>query len=248
MNPFLVILSRNGRGIKRKIDELEKLGYPYKIICGEKISHPGVVYREARGKWDAINYSEKFIPSESDTVVINDADTKIVNFEKVLSKINDNDLVYSGIEIPPSTQFGLRKFEDLLRNLINFAPNGDLMIFRRKLFNRILPLPPCVAEDSYMLFKAMELGSDIDFFYEDCIKTTKTSNLSQEKKYKERTTLGIYQALGYTHPPPHIKSFYMLLPLFASLLSIFGKKGRTFAKGIFEGYLSYRLGCDKSKF
>lgn len=34
----------------------------YIIVCSEKIDHPNVVYREARGKWDAINFGAKFVP------------------------------------------------------------------------------------------------------------------------------------------------------------------------------------------
>jgi hypothetical protein len=30
------------------------------------------------------------------------------------------------------------------------------MIMRREVFEKVLPIPPCIAEDSYILFKALE--------------------------------------------------------------------------------------------
>jgi len=59
--PFFIVLARNCRGVEEKVAELERMGVPYAVVCSERVEHPRVVYREARGKWDAINFGNKFV-------------------------------------------------------------------------------------------------------------------------------------------------------------------------------------------
>ena len=57
--------------------ELEGMRASYIIVCGEVLNHPNVVYREARGKWDAINFGSRYIPTSTDVVVLNDVDQRL---------------------------------------------------------------------------------------------------------------------------------------------------------------------------
>jgi len=58
--PFTLAMARDRRHVMEKIAELKRLNLPFIIVCCEKANHPNVVYREARGKWDAINFGAKF--------------------------------------------------------------------------------------------------------------------------------------------------------------------------------------------
>lgn len=54
---FFTVLARDKKHVDAKIRELENLGVLYKIICGERLNHPNVMYRTPKGKYDAINFS-----------------------------------------------------------------------------------------------------------------------------------------------------------------------------------------------
>jgi len=95
-----------------------------------------------------------------------------------------------------------------------------------------LPIPPCIAEDSYILFKALELGYHAHFCTKAYATTKRTGSTKEEEAYKARTTLGIYQALKYARPPPWIRAFYKLLPAAAPLLTLAGEDGRAWMAGI----------------
>ena len=45
--PFFIVPARNQQSLEEKIMELEDMQVPYIIVCGEKMNHPRVVYREA---------------------------------------------------------------------------------------------------------------------------------------------------------------------------------------------------------
>ena len=66
------MLARDRRGVEEKVEELEGMRVPYVVVCGEEVDRPNVVYREARGKWDAINFGGRYIPTNTDVVVLND--------------------------------------------------------------------------------------------------------------------------------------------------------------------------------
>jgi cellulose synthase/poly-beta-1,6-N-acetylglucosamine synthase-like glycosyltransferase len=247
--PFFIIPARNQQNVKEKIIELENMQAPYIIICGERMNHPYVVYREARGKWDAINFGSRFIPQDAEVVVLNDVDTRIHNFEHALSHLNgEADIVYCKINVMGSPQVKFYRIADSIRRKIHIFASGELMLMRREVFERVLPIPPCIAEDSYMLFKALELGYRAYFCTKAYVTTKRTTNAKEEEAYKARTTTGIYQALKYARPPPWIRIFYKLLPVVAPLLALAGEDGRAWVRGIMKALSTILTGYYPTKF
>ena len=233
MKLFFIVPARDRRNVEEKIMELESMRVPYIIVCGEKLNHQNVVYREAKGKWDAINFGSRFIPRDADVVVLNDVDTRIHNFEHALNHLNgEADIVYCKVNVPRGPQVKFYRIADPIRKRIHVFASGELMLMKCDVFEKVLPVPPCIAEDSYMLFKALELGYRAYFCTKAYVTTERTNNAEEEEAYKVRTTIGIYQALKYTRPPPWIRIFYKLLPVVAPLLALAGKDGTAWAKGI----------------
>jgi hypothetical protein len=111
-----------------------------------------------------------------------------------------------------------------------------------------MPIPPCIAEDSYILFRALELGFRAYFCTETYVTTKKTYSRMEEEAYKNRTTLGIYQALSYSKPSPLIRVFYYLLPTFSPLLMLAGGDGVAWAKGIRKAVKANITKKDQTKF
>jgi len=212
--------------------ELENMRASYIIVCGESLDHPNVVYRECRGKWDAINFGAKFIPKEANVVVLNDVDTRIHNFEHALSHLEEADLVYCRVSVSNGPQVKFYRIADPIRKRLHIFASGELMLIKRKVFDRVLPIPPCLAEDSYILFKALEFGYRAKFCEKTYVTTERTSNLREEEAYKTRTTLGIYQALDYSKPPVWIRMFYRMLPFAAPILGLVGEDGKAWTRGI----------------
>ncbi|UNQ73146.1 hypothetical protein [Infirmifilum sp. NZ] len=99
--PFVVVLARDRRHVEEKAAELERLGLPFTIVCGERLNHQRVVYREPRGKWDTINFARRLVPKDAGVVVLNDVDTRIHNFWHALSHLHSADLVYCRVEVTP---------------------------------------------------------------------------------------------------------------------------------------------------
>jgi hypothetical protein len=106
----------------------------------------------------------------------------------------------------------------------------------------IIPIKPCKAEDSYVLFKVLESRGRVVFCEECSVETVRTNAPEQEERYKRRTVAGIYQALAYTHPPYGIRLFYTLLPFASPILLVSGKKGYFWMKGILRGLADYLIG------
>jgi len=243
MEFFFVVFARDANHVFEKIGELERLKVPYVIICGERVNHSKVVYRPARGKYDAIDFSLNLIPRDAEIVVMNDVDTRIHNFE-VASRYFDDDrvgLVFAKDAVKEGPQ---TLFHELLFSILRILPilaNGDLMMIRQYLLNRI-SFRPCKAEDTYILFKVLELGYDAVFSEECYVETEKTKDEKEEELYKRRTVGGIYQALSYVKPPFRIKLFYISLPFLSPLLLALGKKGYYWTKGILLGFTDYLLG------
>jgi cellulose synthase/poly-beta-1,6-N-acetylglucosamine synthase-like glycosyltransferase len=230
---FFIVPARNRKNVEEKIMELESMQVPFLIVCGERINHPNVVYREARGKWDAINFGSQFIPEDVEVVVLNDVDTRIHNFKHALSHLNGEvGIVYCKVNVPKGPQVKFYKIADPIRKRLHIFASGELMLFKRDAFERVLPIPPCIAEDSYMLFKALELGYHAHFCTKAYVTTERTTDVEEEEAYKARTTLGIYQALKHTKPPLWIRTFYKLLPLTVPLLALAGEDGRAWMRGI----------------
>jgi len=249
INLFFMVLARNQRHVREKIMELEGMRVPYLIVCGERIDHPKVVYREARGKWDAINFGSQFIPKTADVVVLNDVDTRIYNFEHALSHLYDDvDLVYCRVNVARGPQVKFYRIADPIRKRFHIFASGELMLIKHRVFKRVLPIPPCIAEDSYILFKALELGYRAHFCTKTYVTTERTSNAKEEEAYKARTTLGVYQVLKHTRPPPWIKTFYALLPIAAPLLALAGEDGKAWMRGVRRAISMILTGHNPTKF
>jgi hypothetical protein len=231
--PFFIVPARSRKHLDAKIAELTKMNVPFIVICGEKVDHPNVVFHENAGKWDAINFAVSFLPEEANVIVLNDVDTEIHGFENALSDLNSEaDLVYCRVQVSTGPQVKFYRLLNPLRSRFHVAASGELMAMNKEVFKEVLPLPPCLAEDSFILFKTLELGYKANFCTSAYVTTERTQNAKDEEAYKNRTTLGIYQALDYTKPPIVIKVFYVVLPLLAPLLSLMGKDGRAWTKGI----------------
>lgn len=228
-----MVLARDAKNVPQKISELQETGIPFVIVCAEKVNHPNVVYREAKGKWDAINFGAKFIPKDTEIILFNDVDTKIHNFEFSLKCINSKaDIVYCRVNVSEGPQVMFYRILNPIRQRFHVCASGEFMLVKRKVFDAVMPIPPCIAEDSYLLFRALELGYKAYFCTDAYVTTKRTTNMRDEEAYKTRTTLGIYQALSYSKPSLLIRVFYYLLPVFSPLLMIAGGNGIAWAKGI----------------
>jgi cellulose synthase/poly-beta-1,6-N-acetylglucosamine synthase-like glycosyltransferase len=247
--PFFIIPAKNQQNVEEKIIELENMQAPYIIICGERINHPNVVYRKARGKWDAINFGSQFIPKDANVIVLNDVDTKIHNFKHALSHLSgEADIVYCRVNVLKGPQVKFYRIADPIRKRFHIFASGELMLIKRKVFKRVLPIPPCIAEDSYILFKALELGYCAHFCTKTYVTTDRTANAKEEEAYKARTTLGVYQVLKHTRPPPWIRTFYALLPIAAPLLALAGEDGKAWMRGIRRAISMILTGHSPTKF
>jgi cellulose synthase/poly-beta-1,6-N-acetylglucosamine synthase-like glycosyltransferase len=241
---FFVVLARDASQLERKLNELNALGYPYVVVCGEKTGFPNVVYREPKGKFDAVNYGLKFVPQETDVIAFNDVDAEIHNFDAALTRFLDKSIAleFVRVQVTGGPQVSFYSFLDALRKRIPIAASGELMLVRREFLERILPLKRCKAEDSYILFKILENGGKA-VFCEDCyVLTERTSSPEQEESYKRRTVGGIYQALSMSKPPFAVRLFYSLLPFVSPLLLVLGKNGYYWSKGILLGFVDYARG------
>jgi len=246
---FAVILARDARYVKEKIEEMESLGLPFVIVCGEKVEHKNVVYRPPKGKYDAINYAIQFIPKDVEIVIFNDVDTKIINFQATLKYFEDPEvaLVYAPEQVIEGPQITFYKLFNKMRKLVHLAGSGELFLIKREILEKILPLKPCKGEDTYILFKMLELKQKVVLCEECMVLTKRTKNIKSEEAYRRKTTTGVYQALAYTNPPALVKLFYIFLPILSPLLLFLGRKGYYWFKGIIEGIIDYSRG-DRSGF
>jgi hypothetical protein len=244
MKSFFIVLARDGALVSKKCKELERFGVDYIVVCGEKVSLPKVVYREPIGKYDAINFGFKFVPSDVEVVGLNDVDTEIYNLNAafdVFERLNAS-LVFSRVNVKQGPQNLFYRFLDSLRRHIPIAASGELMLIKYCVLKRIFPVMRCKAEDSYILFKVLELEGKVEFC-EDCyVNTERTKNNEQDRAYKRRTVCGIYQALSMTRAPTEVRFFYGLLPFISPLLLLLGKRGYNWARGIIEGFMDYLNG------
>ncbi len=200
---FFLIFARDRSGVDGKVEELSHFGFSYVVICGEKLYKPNVVYREPRGKYDAVNFASEFLPAATEIVALNDVDTRIHNIEGALALFERKDvsLVFVRVNVETGPQTLFYPLLDSIRTRIPIAASGELMLMRKEVFREILPLKGCKSEDSYILFKALEHGHNV-VFSKDCYVTTKrTSSAEQEEDYKRRTTGGdISSALNDKSP------------------------------------------------
>ena len=96
---------------------------------------------------------------------------------------------------------------DPIRRRLPVTASGELMLVKHYVIERILPIQPCKAEDSSILFKVSELKRRVVFCEECSSETERTKNIENEEAYKRKTVCGLYQALGHTKPSPLIRSF-----------------------------------------
>lgn len=244
MKPFFLVLAKDQQHINKKIIELNELKVPFKIICGEYYDHPNVIYRKPIGKYDAINYGLSLLPDNIEIVVLNDVDTEIVNFFKAINymKSNDYDLVFIRTEVTEGPQIQFYKIQDAIRRHLLIAADGECMIIKYGEIKKILPIRPCKAEDTYILFEFMKRRLSVDFYEGSHVITKRTTSARNEELYKRKTTTGIYQALFYVKPPLPTFIFYILLPFASPLLLIMGKKGYFWMRGIIFGFLDFIRG------
>jgi len=241
---FFIVLARDSSGVEKKARELDGLGFPYLIVCGDKVDHPNVVHREPLGKYDAINFGSNHLPEDVEIVALNDVDTEIHDLEAALRLFNEENvsLVFVRVDVNSGPQVLFYSFLDALRRRIPIAASGELMLIRREILQDILPLRRCKSEDSYILFKVLGHGHKAAFCEECYVTTKRTSTARQEEDYKRRTVGGIYQALSMTNPPVMVKLFYVLLPFASILLLPLGSKGHYWIRGILSGFADYLRG------
>jgi hypothetical protein len=245
---FFLVLARDHRMVESKIRELESYGYPYAVVCGEEMSAKGVAFRKPEGKWDAVNFGCELVPDGVDIVAVNDVDTTIHELGFALGLASKFDLVYCAVRPDGGPQRSFYAFADPLRERLNLFASGELMLIRKKVLDALLPVPPCMAEDSYLLFKAMELKRSVSFCRDTYVTTARTENAAEEVAYKERTTLGILQALDYAKPSALIRVFYRALPLLAIPLMLMGANGRAWGVGVVRASRLHMQGSNRRKF
>lgn len=241
---FFLVLARDKTHVFDKIKELEGLGVQYKIVCGERIEHPNVVYQFPRGKYAAINFGLSLIPSEVEIVVMNDVDTRIHKFSLALEGFHDPDvgIVFGAELVNMGPQRLFFRLLNPIRRKIPIAGSGELMLIRKNVLEQVCPLKPCKAEDTYILLKTLQLGYKV-LFCEDCYaETERTKTADKEEPYKRKTVAGIYQALSYTRPPSLVKLFYVLLPMASPLLLVMGRNGYYWMRGILLGLQDFLRG------
>ncbi|MCJ7634617.1 glycosyltransferase family 2 protein [Candidatus Bathyarchaeota archaeon] len=247
---FFIVLARTQEGVAEKAFELRKLGVPFIVICGEKMNYPEVIYRQKKGKFDAINFAAKFIGKNIKIVCLNDVDTKLFNFEQALEVMRDRNagLVFCKVKVNGGPQVQFYSLMDKIRRYVPITSSGELMLIRKKVFDKILPIPPCKTEDNYISFKVTELGYPV-LFCEDCwVETKRTQTLEEESQYKTRTVTGIYQALSFTKTAPLVRFFYLSLPFITPLLLLQGKRGAAWTKGIIQGVTNFLRGDKEGAF
>jgi cellulose synthase/poly-beta-1,6-N-acetylglucosamine synthase-like glycosyltransferase len=244
MKIFALVLARDKNQVEKKMNELASLGIPFKIVCGEEFTDQRVIYRPPRGKYDAINYGARFLPPDSEIILMNDVDTEINNLGSALSDFRDPDvgLVFARVGVQKGPQTSFYKLLDVIRSRILIASSGELILIRKTLLDKILPMKACKAEDSYIMFKVLESKQRVVFNKDTYVKTDRTNVPEEEEKYKRRTVGGLYQALSMSKPPITIRVFYTLLPLVSPILLILGEKGFYWMRGILLGFVDYLRG------
>lgn len=248
---FAVVSARDAYGVAQKGRELIELGIDHVIVCGEQVDLQKVVFRAARGKFDAINFGLRSLPESAEIVVLNDVDTKIVNFHRGLRHFADPrvGLVFTRVELPSGAHSMFNRLIDSIRRRFIIAANGELMFFRRQVLDRITPISPCKAEDSLLLFETLKLGYRA-VFESDChvlTSRTSSSSLKNEEVFKRKVVCGIYQALHLSHAPLSVRIFYTILPFASPLLLVAGVKGWFWMRGILLGFSDFLKG-DRSGF
>jgi hypothetical protein len=237
MNVFFLVLARDRGHVFEKIRELESFGFQYKIVCGEQLDHPNVIFQKPKGKYAAINFGINLVPNDTDIIVMNDVDTKIHNFGAALQGFKDSNvgLVFGTELVKEGPQNLFFRILNPIRSKIPIAGSGELLLMRSEILRKMCPLPPCKAEDTYILFKVLNMSHRIVFSEECYAETERTKTADKEELYKRKTVAGIYQALSYVKAPVLIRIFYFSLPIASPILLVMGSKGYFWMRGILLG-------------
>jgi hypothetical protein len=94
----------------------------------------------------------------------------------------------------------------------------------------------------------MELNYGVRFCRDTYVTTCRSENATEEVAYKERTTLGILQALDYAKPSLTIRLFYRALPLLAIPLMLMGENGHAWGTGIVRAVRLHTEGSNRTQF
>lgn len=247
---FILVFARDETHVQEKVDEIRNLGFPFIVVCGKSITGiPEVVFRHPAGKWDAINFGYGLIPSDTGVVVLNDVDTHIHNLGGILSLASEGiSVTYGEVKPVEGPQVRFYRIANPLNKVLSIFAMGELMVIEKHTMDKLMPIPPCMAEDSYFVFKASELGYSTRFCGDSFVTTTRTKYMKDEVAYKARTTIGILQALEYARPRPTVRVFYWLLPILAMMLFPFGDEGRAWSRGIFRGIAEYLSSVNRTSF
>lgn len=245
-----LVLARDGQGVDAKRDELRKLGFNYLIVCGEDLRGPDIVFRERLGKYDALNVGLSILLPQTDIILINDVDTRLHSIEAPLRFMEDDSvsMVFCKVDVASGPQRDFYRILDPLRSMLPIAASGELVIARSSALKKALPIPPTLAEDTWLLFKFHELGFRTVFFSSPGVTTQRTENLAEETQYKRRTVCGIYQSLAASRPGLSIQLFYGLLPFLAPTLILTGPSGLAWFRGIWLGLADFLKGSRSGKF
>lgn len=246
---LVIVPARDSRFVRQKVTELSQYGLDYIVICGDYLEMPNVFFREARGKWDAINFSWGLIDHSKEIIVFNDVDTSIRGLNHALQRLQHEEvsMVFGTETVTKGPQRSWFALMNRLRSIIPVASSGELMVIRKSALESVLPIPPCLAEDTYVLFKLLEKGKRIAFEPRCSCSTVRTVTHEEEAQYKRRTVLGIYQALTYSKPPPLVRFLYALLPFISILLLVNGRDGFSWVKGIIHGFAAILINDESSK-
>jgi cellulose synthase/poly-beta-1,6-N-acetylglucosamine synthase-like glycosyltransferase len=245
MEVCFLVLARDRRHLDTKINELEGLDMPYLVVCGEKVNHPNVFYREPKGKYDAINFGVNILLQKNPGIIIlNDVDTRINNFNLALNRFKQENaaLLFVRVKIAVGPQKLFYALLDAIRKRFLVVASGELMLIDSNFLRKVIPIPPCKTEDNYILFKILEMKGRTIFCNECFVETERTKTAEKEAIYKRKTVTGLYQALSYTKPPIYVRLFFTFLPFLTPLLLVSGKKGYYWEKGIMSGFLDYLRG------
>jgi len=113
---------------------------------------------------------------------------------EVIVLAGEPDIVYCKVGVSKSPQVKFYRAADPIRKRLHICQRGA-HANGQKGFREGTSYPPCLAEDYYILFKALELGYLTHSCTKAYVETERTSNAKEEEAYKARTTLGIYQVL-----------------------------------------------------
>jgi hypothetical protein len=246
----VVVPARDRHGVEAKVSELEALHVDYLIVCGESMPGDHILFRPRAGKYDALNAGIAQVLPGADVIVLNDVDTHLPDLSGPIEALSRSgaDMVFCRVAVESGPQQRFYRLLDLLRDYLPIAASGELVIVRASALERLLPMPPTLAEDTWLLFKFRELRRKVVFWTATAVTTRRTETLAEEVAYKQRTVCGIYQALTITRPGALVTLFYGILPFIAPALLLTGPGGRAWWSGIWRGVRDYLRGTQSGSF